>query len=220
MIFTLLSAAATMAAVAKAQLAPSGSVSVTPHDMYSSSIGALGCKLNTNRIAYWPAMPGCDNLCIKLRYQDRELHVLHVDTSGGAYDISYDAWNYLGFGVDAQTQPWQGGGIQMDYEIVGMDQCADILAPAGGKLGLTAANSMNYVAACFGQPDSWVAKNYQLYNILNPVCTWGFDEECTVDLAAGQNQPTCPNILGLTAPLTSAPVYNIQYGTGALVLAQ
>ena len=165
MIFALLSAAATMAAVAKAQLAPSGSVSVTPHDMYSSSIGALGCKLNTNRIAYWPAAPGCDNLCIQLSYQGRTLNVLHVDTSGGAYDISYDTWTYLGFGHSAKDQPEMGGGIQMDYEIVGMDQCADILAPAGGKLGLTAANSMGFVAGCSAQPDSWVAKNYALYNV-------------------------------------------------------
>ena len=31
-----------------------GGITVTPHEQYSSSIGALGCKLNTNRVAYWP----------------------------------------------------------------------------------------------------------------------------------------------------------------------
>ena len=29
-----------------------GTVWVTPHDSYSSSVGVLGCKINTNRVAY------------------------------------------------------------------------------------------------------------------------------------------------------------------------
>lgn len=81
-------AAATVAALvssAAADITGSGDISVTPHDMYSSSIGVLGCKVDTNRIAYFPAWPGCDNLCIRLTYQDRSLTVLHIDTSGGAY---------------------------------------------------------------------------------------------------------------------------------------
>jgi hypothetical protein len=50
---------------------------------------------------------------------------------------------------------------------------------------------------------------------------WGIDELCTVNLAAGQNQPTCPHQLGLMPALGgSDTVYNIQYGTGKLVAAQ
>lgn len=218
--FALLSFVSALAIVAKADLPPPGTVSVTPHDMYSSSIGALGCKLNTNRVAYWPATPSCNNLCIQLRYQNRTLNVLHIDASGGAYDVSYDAWNYLGFGVSAQTSPQEGGGITMSYTTVPMDQCTDLLAGAGGKLALSASNSINFVAECYEQSGSWVSQNYALYNIVTPVCTYGFDETCTIDLAAGQNQPTCPHTLGLTVPLTTDPVYNIQYGTGKLVLAQ
>lgn len=35
-------------------VADSGTVWATPHDSYSSSVGVLGCKVNTDRIAYWP----------------------------------------------------------------------------------------------------------------------------------------------------------------------
>lgn len=38
-------------------LATSGTVYVTPHSQFSSSIGVLGCKVDTNRIAYWPVWP-------------------------------------------------------------------------------------------------------------------------------------------------------------------
>jgi hypothetical protein len=156
--------------IAARSLPPSGTVSVTPHEQYSSSIGVLGCKVDTNRIAYWPAPPGCDGMCVQLSYQGRSLHVLHADQSGGAYDISYDAWNTLLTGQSAAADPQQGGGLAMDYAVVDMSNCADILAGAGGKLPLSAANSMNYFASCAAQPASWAAQHSALYNIADPVC--------------------------------------------------
>lgn len=42
-------------AVTAACLFGSGTaMGITPHDMYSSSVGVLGCKIDTNRVAYWP----------------------------------------------------------------------------------------------------------------------------------------------------------------------
>jgi hypothetical protein len=32
--------------------------------MYSSSAGVLGCKVNTDRIAYWPMAVDCHNICV------------------------------------------------------------------------------------------------------------------------------------------------------------
>ena len=50
--------ASASAAIALSVRAPAGgSISVTPHQQYSSSVGVLGCKINTNRVAckqYWP----------------------------------------------------------------------------------------------------------------------------------------------------------------------
>jgi hypothetical protein len=211
---------AAWAAVAPAAAVPARraeTVSVTPHEQYSSSVGVLGCKINTNRVAYWPGAVDCNNICVKLTYEGRSLNVLKIDSSGGAHDISYDAWNYLGFGVSARDDPRQGGGIPMQYEFVDPSQCADLL-DAGGRVPLTAANSMNFVASCLGQPDSYVARNYALYNILNPVCRWGVDEQCALDLNVS-NQPSCPSGLGNNSPLTGHDVYNIQYGTGQEVIA-
>jgi hypothetical protein len=108
---------ATASPLSKRDLPTSGVVSVTPHDQYSSSIGVLGCKFNTNRAAYWPFWPGCDRMCIELSYNGQSLHVLHVDQSGGAYDISYDAWNTLVTGQSATVSPTQGGGAQMSYQV-------------------------------------------------------------------------------------------------------
>ena len=150
-----------------------------------------------------------------MSYEGRSLHLLKIDTSGGAFDISYDAWNYLGFGTSATTSPQTGGGINMQYEFVPASDCADLMD--GGMLPLLAANSMNYVATCLAQPDSFVAQNHKLYNILDPACHWGLDELCTLDLAVS-NQPSCPNGLGSNAPL-NIPVWDVQYGTGELTLA-
>ncbi|KAK3382183.1 hypothetical protein B0T24DRAFT_516079, partial [Lasiosphaeria ovina] len=191
---------------------------VTPHDSYSSSVGVLGCKINTDRVAYWPGSVDCNNICVKLTYGSRSVHLLRIDQSGGAYDISYDAWNYLQTGSSATADPIAGGTVAMDYQEVDASECADLIYTPGSKLPLSAANSMNFVASCLSQPNSWVAKNYVLYNICDAICTLGFDETCSLDLATS-NQPSCPHTLGLTNTLTSAPVYNIQYVTGKTVVA-
>lgn len=189
--------------------------SITPHESYSSSVGVIGCKINTNRVAYWPSSVDCNNICVRVSYEGRSLNLLKIDQSGGAFDISYDAWNYLGFGVSAIDDPRTGGGLNMEYENVPASDCADLMD--GGSLPLLAANSMNYVSACLNQPDSFVAQNFRLYNILDPVCHWGVDEVCTLDLAVS-NQPSCPSGLGSNAPL-DIPVWNVQYGTGQLIRA-
>ncbi|XXG99896.1 Glycerol 2-dehydrogenase (NADP(+)) [Hypoxylon texense] len=195
-----------------------GVVWVTPHDSYSSSIGVPGCKVNTNRVAYWPGAVDCDSICVSLTYADRSLHLLRVDQSQGAHDVSFDAWNYLYTGRSATDQPTAGGAIQMQAADADPGECADLLHTDGNKLPLSAANSMNFLASCLAQPDSWVAQNYVLYNILDPICAWGHDEVCTLDWPSA-NQATCPSALGDPAALTSAPVYNIRYPSGQTVVA-
>lgn len=92
-----------------------------------------------------------------------------------------------------------------------MSECSSILnnTSTDGKLAFTASNAMNYIFSCKNSPDSWVANNYALFNINTQVCTTGYDEEC--DLPDGANNPTCPHQLGAGGPLTTQPVYNIQY---------
>lgn len=194
---------------------PRSIANITPHDQYSSSIGVLGCKIDTNRVAYWPGYVGCDEICVRVYNEDRSVHLLRIDTSGGAYDISYDAWNYLAFGKSAVEEPHVGGGIDMNYDVVHASECQHLLHE--GKLPLSAANSMNYVASCLNQPASWVAQNYALYNINDQLCKFGLDEECRLDLAIS-NQPSCPSPLGIVTPL-DYKVENIQYGTGKRVPA-
>lgn len=204
----LAASAATVSAVAVRR---TQSASVTPHEQYSSSIGVLGCLINTNRVAYWPMGVDCNNICVKVTNGDRSLTLLKIDQSGGAYDISYDAWNYLGFGESATKDPHMGGGIPMNYEFVDASECSDLLHD--GKLPLSAANSMNYVASCISEPNSWVAKNYQLYNIADPLCKYGYNEVCKLNLSVS-NQPSCPHTLGSQNPDTGMSVTNIAYGTG------
>ncbi|KAI1035808.1 hypothetical protein LB505_003785 [Fusarium chuoi] len=216
--FTTILAAASAALVSAGPLprGDSGSASITPHDQYSSSIGVLGCKINTNRVAYWPGSVDCNNICVKVSHEGRSVYLLKIDSSGGAHDISYDAWNYLGFGESAAKDPQEGGGIAMDYEYVHASKCKDILDK--GKLPLAAANSMNYVASCLSEPKSWVAQNYVLYNINDPVCKYGVNEKCHLNLAVS-NQPECPSGLGSTKKL-NLKVENILYGSGKKVAAQ
>ncbi|CAN8102010.1 unnamed protein product [Discula destructiva] len=179
----------------------SGTASVTPHASYSSSIGVLGCKIDYNRVAYWPMAVDCDKMCVKLTYKGKSTTVLHIDQSGGAHDISYDAWSELNCGVPGTAQTCVGGGVDMDYEWVDMSQCSDILNGTDGKLAFSAANSMNTISACLGAGDNWTARNYELYNIANPSCSLGLDEKCTLNYPS-ENQPACPGTLGSQTPLT------------------
>jgi len=193
------------------------SISATPHDSYSSSIGVLGCKINTNRVAYWPMAVDCTNICVKVTYASRSVYLLRIDQSGGAYDMSYDAWNYLQTGKSASTDPIAGGGVSMTYEDASPSNCKNLIQTDG--LPLSAANSMDFLFSCLEQPDSWVGQNHILYNIDDSVCSLGYDEKCSLDWQAGANQPTCPHQLGLQTPLSSSPVYNIRYPTGQKVSA-
>ncbi|GAB1315366.1 hypothetical protein MFIFM68171_05576 [Madurella fahalii] len=184
---------------------------VTPHDKYSSSIGVLGCKINTNRVAYWPMSVDCDNICVRVSYWGRSVDLLRIDQSGGAHDISYDAWNYLVSSQGATEAPMTGGAYNMEVENIPADECLKYLYSGG--LPLSASNSMNYVASCLSQPESWAAGHIQLFNIQDPACHWGFDEICELNLAAS-NQPSCPHQLGSTDGRLPNTVYNIDYGTG------
>ncbi|KAJ7437852.1 hypothetical protein B0H11DRAFT_2163797 [Mycena galericulata] len=195
-------------------------VGVTPHASYSSSIGVLGCKVDVNRIAYFPTTPDCNNMCLQVTHGAQTLNLLHIDQSGGAYDISYDAWNYLYTGKSATVAPVAGGAIDMQVTPVDMSHCLPILngTNTAGKLPLSASNSMDYYANCVSEPSSWAASNMLLLNILDSQCHFGYDEICTIDLATS-NQATCPHQLGLNTALTTEPVYNIQYSSGTLALA-
>ncbi|KAG6037119.1 hypothetical protein E4U41_005311 [Claviceps citrina] len=190
----------------------------TPHDSYSSSVGVLGCKINTDRVAYWPQSVDCDDICVEVEFQDRRVYLLRIDQSAGAHDMSYDAWNYLYTGSSATDKPIAGGAVEMKYRNVAASQCASLIHTEGHKLPLSAANSMNFLASCLQQPRSWVANNYMALNIADSICTVGVDERCGLDWP-GANQPTCPHTLGQMAVLRDKPVYNIQYPSGKKVLA-
>ncbi len=129
------------------------------------------------------------------------VYLLRIDQSGGAYDVSYDAWNYLMTGYSATSRPTAGGATAMQYENVDISNCADLIHTDDGKLPLSAANSMNFVTSCLSQSSSWVASNYALYNILDSLCEWGYDETCTLDMAKS-NQASCPHTLGGPRVLT------------------
>ncbi|KNG83927.1 hypothetical protein ANOM_008341 [Aspergillus nomiae NRRL 13137] len=196
-----ITASASLALAATIPVIPRGTgAGVTPHDQYSSSVGVIGCKINTNRVAYWPSAVDCNDICVKVTYKGRSLNILKIDTSGGAYDISYDAWNYLGFGKSAKDDPQTGGAIHMTYKVVDPSECADLMD--NGKLPLSAANSMGFVSSCLSQPDSFVAQNHVLYNIADPVCHYGVDEVCTLDLSVS-NQPRVPAVSAATLDSTS-----------------
>ncbi|PHH65572.1 hypothetical protein CDD81_2007 [Ophiocordyceps australis] len=172
----------------------SGTASMTPHDKYSSSIGVLGCKMNIDRVAYWPGAVNCNDICVEVSHKGRSLKLLKIDSSTGAHDMSYDAWNYLAFGKGAKEEPHAGGGIDMDYKFVPAEECADLLD--NQRMALSAANSMNYYASCKEEKSSWVANNMDLWNFQDARCTFGANEQCEVDLDKGENIPRCASGIG------------------------
>jgi hypothetical protein len=193
-------------------------ISITPHDVYSSSVGVLGCKIDTNRVAYWPSAVDCDKICVRVFANGRSVNLLKVDTSGGAYDIAYDAYNYLVTGRSAVEYPIMGGGISATYEDVDMGECQDLLLTEDETLAFTAANSMNFVTSC-KLTDSWVGDNFSLFNIANSACTLGVDERCEYPDLNLSNQPVCPHRLGLQTVMVGLASENIAYGTGVITKA-
>jgi hypothetical protein len=106
----------------------------------------------------------------------------------------------------------------MQYESVDPSKCTSYIHTPGHKLPLSAANSMNFLASCLADSSSWVSKNYLMYNVLDSLCSWGYDETCSVDLTIS-NQPKCAHTLGNPVTLSGNPVYNIRYPSGQKVLA-
>ncbi|CRK17707.1 hypothetical protein BN1723_017571 [Verticillium longisporum] len=96
--------------------------------------------------------------------------------------------------------------------------CDDLIHTKGSRLPLSAPNSMNFLASCLDAPDdNWVKDNHVLYNVLDPLCTVGRDEECELDWPAA-NQAVCPHTMGEPVPLKDKSVVNVQYGTGDSVV--
>ncbi|KAI3397178.1 hypothetical protein diail_11152 [Diaporthe ilicicola] len=225
--FSLLTVVMAFAAHATAQdlaFPTSGTFGITPHDQFSSTIGALGCKVDVNRMAYWPYWPDCSKMCIKLTFGSRSRTVLHMDVSGGAHDISFDTYQYLAYGTSATASPAMlnpapNGQVQMDYEVVDMSQCADIITSDTGKLAFTAGNP-NQVNKCLGEGSNWVAKNYEVRNIAESQCQYGVDEVCSFDTVTGTSKcPSGVNSKG-SVPLSPAqPVIDYQYPCGTEKIA-
>lgn len=201
---SLLSALAVIGVISSS-LPSSGTVYVTPHSQFSSSIGVLGCKVDTNRIAYWPYWPDCTNMCIKLTFGSRSKTILHIDASGGAHDISFDAFQYLAFNSSATASPAilnANAGVNMDYKIVDMSECSDIIKSDTGKLSFLAV-SPNQIVSCQDQNGSWVADNFEVRNIANSQCQYGVDEVCTFDDTTGTS--TCPSGVGTKGTVALSP---------------
>ncbi|KAL8369729.1 hypothetical protein RB595_000183 [Gaeumannomyces hyphopodioides] len=205
-------------------MAAAKAISITPHQQYSSSVGVLGCKIDTNRVAFWPIPVDCNNICVKVTHQGRHVTLLRIDVSGGAYDISYDAWNYLttGFSAKEAGKASTGGGVSAEYKDVhGSDpECRKLMHTAGNKLALSASNSQNFINSC--APGTFARDNRIEMNIGDAQCKWGKDEVCTLtdaDRAAGLNQPACPSVLGIQDKMKPCLVKDIQYGTGKHVCA-
>lgn len=167
-------------------------IALDSHVEYSSSMGVLGCLINTNRIAYFPMMPPCTNPCIKLTAPNgNTINVLHIDQSGGSYDISMDAYKTLKYGAGWKSinglpeAKWDG----VKYEYVSMDQCKDILPE--GKMPVMAKSPNKFNECLVSDPQSFWAKNTQFYDIDDARCLRGVLQKC--EILPPNNIPTCAN---------------------------
>lgn len=198
------------------RLAAGGEIWLTPHDHYSSSVGVLGCKVDTNHFAYWPEAISCNDFCMEVSYEGRSALFMHLDNSAGAHDVSFENWNYLetGYPASEKTHIKPSGGFKATYKSVDPNRCRGLMKT--GKLPLSAATSINFLANCvLNEPNSWVAQNYELWNIYDSQCNLGKNELCTPpDLKNGFNQATCAHQLGNQEKLEGQDVYNILYPSG------
>ena len=195
----------TLLALAIASASAREEIEVTPHDRYSSSIGVIGCFIKTNRVAYFPTVPSCEHPCVRRthKYSGRQLTLLRIDQSQGAYDISYDAWNILGTSQSATEAPALGNSIPVYMEPVAFEdpECQGLLqGRAGGKIPLM-ASSPNWGLTC--------QDKVRFFNFRDPICSLGSDEECALD-KDGVIQ--CPNGVGMVDTYNGPTVTDIPYG--------
>ncbi|KAK3342276.1 hypothetical protein B0H65DRAFT_539997 [Neurospora tetraspora] len=187
------------------KLAAAGQIWLTPHDQYSSSVGVLGCKVDINHMAYWPEAIGCDDICVEVTAFDRTVTLLRVDNSVGAHDISFNNWNYLetGYPATVKNQIKPSEGFTASYKTVDPNN----------------STSINYISNCvLNAPNSWIAKNFELWNIYDSQCNLGYNEICeTPDFKNGFNQAKCTHTLGSQNPLAGQDVWNIRYPSGDFV---
>lgn len=154
-----------------------------------SGVGALGCKVNPNMVAYQPGPVNCDNICVQVSYQGRSVVLLNVGQPQVNFGVSYDAWNYLGFGVSAYMSAQPAAVLPMSWDYVSNELCRGLMYQGQLPLGVGAGSGFaQYCTA--NQPNSWVANNHMIWN-LSDSCGQGHDEVC--DMAWGTNNPTCPH---------------------------
>ncbi|RYC76603.1 hypothetical protein BFJ63_vAg20520, partial [Fusarium oxysporum f. sp. narcissi] len=95
--------------------------------------------------------------------------LLKIDSSGGAHDISHDAWNFLKVGRSASEDPEQGGGIPMGYNYVHASNCNDLLDNVC-KYGVDGNCHLNSAVSnlpkCPGGPESTKKLGHKVENIL------------------------------------------------------
>lgn len=60
---------------------PAAQAGITPHEQYGSSIGVLGCKIDTNRVACWPQ---------SFAYLSTGFSVTERPTTGGAITVDIE----------------------------------------------------------------------------------------------------------------------------------
>ncbi|KAM4057454.1 hypothetical protein HRG_010810 [Hirsutella rhossiliensis] len=185
-----------------------GSVSVTPHEQYSSSEGVLGCMININRVAYWPFTPGCNDICIKVTSSTtgKSLHLLRIDKSGGARDISYQAWNEL-------TGKAAGGGEPMTWEWADMTACGDLLH--NGKMPFIFDAGIHHPERCLAKEKednspNWISQNYELFNYKDARCDNGPGKPCTYNFET--KQLDCPKEAS-DAPVKGPGIKDIPYNS-------
>ncbi|KAG8630921.1 hypothetical protein KVT40_000061 [Elsinoe batatas] len=189
---------------------------VTGHVEYRSTIGVLGCKVDTNAVAYWPTTGDCDSVCAKVRNPATgiEKTVLTIGTSSASsvYDISWKRY------VELKGQPdtpegnaaAYDGGTPMEVFPVTMDQCEDLIyyEEDGQKKLPFLALSPNFLNECqASSPNSWVAQNGVLLDFVNDCCTIGKDQKCT-----GPNPVYCADgaLAGYSQVKTNLAVMNVK----------
>lgn len=159
---------------------------LTPQADYASSLGILGCKVNTDLVVSWPKAADCESLCVRITTNTRSLHLLQVDQSISAYGISNYVFDIL---ISGENRP-AGEGALIEYEFVSTRECSHILLEEA--LPLSADIGLGFLTQCLSNSSTWVAQNYRLFNFHDSQCREGSEEECDLDLNIRQ-RPFCPS---------------------------
>jgi len=145
---------------------------ITPHahedGQFSSSIGALECKVNTGHVTSFPSVDACNPICYQFKspVNGAVMRAFGIDQSGGAHDVSRTVYRAM------TGQNADGGLFEVEVKELPSSHCEEYWD------GSITGWNPNVYFSC--PPGSWMHDHAKLLDYQDLHCKLGTGQVCSV----------------------------------------